>query len=59
MAVDFEGIKSRVLNKFKKKEKPVKEEENNGGRETWGSGLDFFFSALGYAGKNKKKVLFH
>lgn len=26
-------------------------------RETWGNSLDFFFSALGYAGNLKKRIL--
>lgn len=52
MAITLDGIKSQVLGKFKKKPKPVKDEDSNE-RETWGSGLDFFFSALGYAGKQK------
>ena len=52
------GFKENVMNKFKKKEVVVApvEPESEEGRETWGSGIDFFFSALGYAvgiGKNK------
>lgn len=47
------SFKSKVLSRFKKKEKVVKEEkeENEGGREEWSSGIDFFLSSLGYAGK--------
>ena len=47
------SFKSEVLSRFKKKEKEVKEEKekNEGGREEWSSGIDFFLSSLGYAGK--------
>ena len=44
-------FKTRILNKYRKKEEPVEPVETKSEtRETWGSGLDFFFSALGYAG---------
>lgn len=57
--VDIKSQISDSFNKLKKKKvtvehvEPVKETETEDGRETWGSGLDFFFSALGYAGKKK------
>lgn len=52
--VDLKSKISDSLNKFKKKKATVEHvepvEPAEDGRETWGSGLDFFFSALGYAG---------
>lgn len=47
------SFKSKVFSRFKKKEKVQKDknEENEGGREEWSNGLDFFLSSLGYAGK--------
>lgn len=50
--VDFNSLKSRALSVFKKKKAEDADSVHSieEGRETWGSGIDFFMSALGYAG---------
>lgn len=64
MSVNGENtVKLRVLDKLKKKEKElaVKEQSPSEGeveeRQEWSSGIDFFLSALGYAGKYKFSIL--
>lgn len=49
--VDFNSLKSRALSVFKKKKAEDADSVHSieEGRETWGSGIDFFMSALGYA----------
>ena len=42
-------IVERIKNRFKKKKVEI-EKEDDEGREEWGSPIDFFLSALGYAG---------
>lgn len=46
------GFLDKVKGKFQKKEKVEKAVSENGDddREQWSSSLDFFLSALGYAG---------
>ena len=47
------GVLDKVKGRFQKKEKEEKPVSENGDedREQWSNGLDFFLSALGYAGK--------
>ena len=48
------ALKLRVLDKLKKKDEEVVEKapsEEVEERQEWSSGIDFFLSALGYAGK--------
>lgn len=63
MSVNGENVvKLRVLDKLKKKEKEaaVKEQSLSEGeveeRQEWSSGIDFFLSALGYAGEFKFSI---
>ena len=44
----LEKINERL--QFKKSKTEIQEIKDNEERETWGSGIDFFLSALGYAG---------
>lgn len=48
----IDSIKKKLWPNFmkEKKAKEKKEPDNNEGKEEWSSSIDFFLSALGYAG---------
>lgn len=60
----FNRSKKYVLRKEEKPKDSVDDKENDGTvseasgeeRETWGGKLDFFLSALGYAGRNSYNI---